>query len=102
MPYFCANPVFFEKLEKFLIFFLTFSPGPVTIFNVAEKQTVQAAKPVIYGPLVKWPKTPPFHGGNRGSNPLRVTKNYKMMIYVDKLSYYSYNESCVCGYNMAR
>ncbi len=27
----------------------------------------------ICGPLVKRPKTPPFHGGNRGSNPLWVT-----------------------------
>ena len=26
------------------------------------------------GPLVKRPKTPPFHGGNTGSNPVRVTK----------------------------
>ena len=24
------------------------------------------------GPVVKWPKTPPFHGGNSGSNPGRV------------------------------
>ena len=22
-----------------------------------------------YGPVVKWPKTPPFHGGYSGSNP---------------------------------
>ena len=27
-----------------------------------------------YGPVVKWPKTPPFHGGNTGSIPVRVTK----------------------------
>ena len=26
-----------------------------------------------HGPLVKWPKTPASHAGNRGSNPLRVT-----------------------------
>ena len=26
------------------------------------------------GPLVKRPKTPPFHGGNTGSNPVWVTK----------------------------
>ena len=24
--------------------------------------------------MVKWPKTPPFHGGNTGSTPVRVTK----------------------------
>ena len=29
---------------------------------------------VKHGPLVKWPKTPASHAGNRGSNPLRVTK----------------------------
>ena len=28
-----------------------------------------------YGPVVKRPKTPPFHGGNTGSNPVRVTIN---------------------------
>ena len=27
-----------------------------------------------HGPVVKRPKTPPFHGGNTGSNPVRVTK----------------------------
>ena len=26
-----------------------------------------------YGPVVKWPKTPPFHGGYSGSNPDGVT-----------------------------
>ena len=26
-----------------------------------------------HGPVVKRPKTPPFHGGNTGSNPVRVT-----------------------------
>jgi hypothetical protein len=26
-----------------------------------------------FGPLVKWFKTPPFHGGNTGSNPVGVT-----------------------------
>ena len=23
-------------------------------------------------PIVQWPRTPPFHGGNTGSNPVRV------------------------------
>ena len=27
------------------------------------------------GPIVQWPRTPPFHGGNTGSNPVRVTYN---------------------------
>ena len=27
---------------------------------------------ISYDPLVKWFKTPPFHGGNMGSNPVRV------------------------------
>ena len=29
-----------------------------------------------HGPVVKRPKTPPFHGGNTGSNPVRVTKQH--------------------------
>ena len=29
----------------------------------------------IFGPVVKWSKTPPFHGGNTGSNPVRITKH---------------------------
>ncbi|SPF39284.1 hypothetical protein SBF1_2050015 [Candidatus Desulfosporosinus infrequens] len=27
----------------------------------------------VHGPLVKRSKTPPFHGGYTGSNPVRVT-----------------------------
>ena len=27
----------------------------------------------LYGALVKRPKTPPFHGGNTGSNPVGTT-----------------------------
>ncbi len=35
--------------------------------------------------LFKWPvgqavKTPPFHGGNTGSNPVRVTFNQKKQL----------------------
>ena len=26
----------------------------------------------VYDPLVKWLRQPPFHGGNMGSNPVRV------------------------------
>ena len=33
-------------------------------------------KAIFYGPVVKRPKTPPFHGGNTGSNPVRVTKQH--------------------------
>jgi hypothetical protein len=32
---------------------------------------------IIFGPMVKRPKTPPFHGGNPGSNPGGVTKTKK-------------------------
>ncbi len=28
-----------------------------------------------FDPIVQWPRTPPFHGGNTGSNPVRVA-NY--------------------------
>ena len=34
---------------------------------------------IEYGPLVKRSKTPPFHGGNRGSIPLWVTKKRVML-----------------------
>ncbi len=47
--------------------------------------------PQIFGPLVKRPKTPPFHGGNRGSNPLWVTikisiENYSFSIVYGRLA----------------
>ena len=32
----------------------------------------------IHGPLVKRPKTPPSHGGNRGSSPLWVTRKNEL------------------------
>jgi hypothetical protein len=28
--------------------------------------------PAFCDPIVQWPRTPPFHGGNTGSNPVRV------------------------------
>ena len=28
-------------------------------------------------PIVQWPRTPPFHGGNTGSNPVRVAPFFK-------------------------
>ena len=34
-----------------------------------------------FGPVVKRPKTPPFHGGNTSSNLVRVTKK-KFALYV--------------------
>ncbi len=27
---------------------------------------------IFCDPIVQWPRTPPFHGGNTGSNPVRV------------------------------
>ena len=27
-------------------------------------------------PIVQWPRTPPFHGGNTGSNPVRVATKF--------------------------
>jgi hypothetical protein len=29
-------------------------------------------------PIVQWPRTPPFHGGNTGSNPVRVAKRFSL------------------------
>ena len=46
----------------------------------------------IYGPLVKWPKTPASHAGNMGSNPVRVTK--KPTIRVERYTKTS-PQSCI-------
>ena len=35
-----------------------------------------------YGPLVKWPKTPPSHGGNTSSNLVRVTISMLSELYM--------------------
>lgn len=40
---------------------------------------------ILYGALVKWPKTLPFHGSNTGSNPVGVTTCRN----VSKISHYS-------------
>ena len=41
-----------------------------------DKRSLQAlAWPrylALADPIVQWPRTPPFHGGNTGSNPVRV------------------------------
>ena len=41
-----------------------------------DKRNLQAlASPrylALADPIVQWPRTPPFHGGNTGSNPVRV------------------------------
>ena len=43
-----------------------------------------------YGPVVKRPKTPPFHGGNTSSNLVRVTKKevtfgkQKLLLFLSK------------------
>ena len=42
-----------------------------------------------YGPVVKRPKTPPFHGGNTGSNPVRVTKKEVTFVYQKLLLFLS-------------
>ena len=41
----------------------------------------------VDGPLVKRPKTPPFHGGNTGSNPVRVTKIGRLAQLGERLPY---------------
>jgi hypothetical protein len=41
-----------------------------------DKRSLQALASARYlalaDPIVQWPRTPPFHGGNTGSNPVRV------------------------------
>src|SRR5690606_16612591 len=39
------------------------------------------------GPVGQGVKTPPFHGGNRGSNPLRVTKFEPLAQSVEHLTF---------------
>src|SRR5213075_2539774 len=45
-----------------------------------DKRSLQAlASPrywALADPIVQWPRTPPFHGGNTGSNPVRVAAGY--------------------------
>jgi hypothetical protein len=40
----------------------------------------------LHGPLVKWFKTIPSHGINRGSNPLRVTNRIIAVILTPLIS----------------
>ena len=45
-----------------------------------DKRSLQAlASPrylALADPIVQWPRTPPFHGGNTGSNPVRVAMSF--------------------------
>ena len=46
----------------------------------------------IYGPLVKWPKTPASHAGNTSSNLVRVTIFLKLNnLILDSVSYLIYS-----------
>jgi hypothetical protein len=46
------------------------------VSTIREKRNLQGQSPSRYlapaDPIVQWPRTPPFHGGNTGSNPVRV------------------------------
>ena len=46
------------------------------VSTIREKRNLQGRSPSRYlalaDPIVQWPRTPPFHGGNTGSNPVRV------------------------------
>src|ERR1700751_4005659 len=44
-------------------------------------------------PIVQWPRTPPFHGGNTGSNPVRVAKRFSLGKCSTKGSYACLNTS---------
>jgi hypothetical protein len=41
-------------------------------------------------PIVQWPRTPPFHGGNTGSNPVRVAS---LPLHLNQLQQGSYSFS---------
>ena len=50
-----------------------------------DKRSLQAlASPrylALADPIVQWPRTPPFHGGNTGSNPVRVAFLVEAAVY---------------------
>ena len=47
---------------------------------------------LLFGPLVKWPKTPASHAGNTSSNLVRVTIFYKMNnMILDRETYLIYS-----------
>jgi hypothetical protein len=53
----------------------TFISGvPVRLFFWLADSPVNATVTTLFfgDPIVQWPRTPPFHGGNTGSNPVRV------------------------------
>src|SRR6202040_3886959 len=54
------------------------------VSTIREKRSLQAlASPrclALADPIVQWPRTPPFHGGNTGSNPVRVAGYSKCFI----------------------
>src|SRR6476620_2997879 len=50
-----------------------------------DKRSLQALASARYlafaDPIVQWPRTPPFHGGNTGSNPVRVASLVEAAAY---------------------
>jgi hypothetical protein len=101
VPYFRASPVSILKIS-FLFFWSCFiditnrknwmfanAPrgvwASVIIYSLYVRVDIISAfsyteKALKIGPLVKRSKTPPFHGGYTGSNPVRVTKQNIGMI----------------------
>ena len=51
------------------------------VSTIREKRNLQGRSPSRYlapaDPIVQWPRTPPFHGGNTGSNPVRVASFFE-------------------------
>ena len=53
-----------------------------------------------YGAMVKWSKTPPFHGGNTGSNPVGVTKEkQKFLLAKQMCGYFETLNETLRGYH---
>ena len=44
----------------------------MAVNNLQAQGRASDIAPLSYDPIVQWPRTPPFHGGNTGSNPVRV------------------------------
>ena len=54
-------------------------PGNSLLFSCAPSPSCHIPLS-LEDPIVQWPRTPPFHGGNTGSNPVRVASYLKCFI----------------------
>ena len=82
-----------------LLLFLSLRNEPLAqlVEHLTFNQRVEGSNPSWLTISSLWPvgqavKTPPFHGGNTGSNPVRVTNNFQKNVVKSKEL--GYNSSC--------